>query len=500
MRVPSRPDSSGSPLESQQDTLEERLQGKSILSTVPLLGVLVLVAACGRSPPDAPPPDADDGPGTPGSLTLVTPAAAFVARQLLVQISGAGTRFGDATTVDFGDPEVRVLSTTAGSPGNLRVQLDIGARARFGPHDITVVTPAAAGKPEERLVLRGGLTLHASLSTAGSAPGQPVPQGGLLDLRLTNLDFQAHPFAPGSLLRSLGGCLLLGVDEASPSLLVGPALVDATAPPGGLGVMIEAGAALSRSLVYVSDPNEPQGVQVARRQAVLLVPGERRSGLALSAPRQVDLYRLVSPRPDQVVQLTLSSVGEGLAHSGLLAVLSDAAGRFSAGHFVVATRSHASLQAVGLLRQPGEHHIALLTPDLSGGSQGYGYELTAHLATARRMGSLREPPGGDLPGQPLVDLVLDGPLFADDGAVDAAADEDFIRFRAASAGWVHIMATHPGSPAQPLVSVASGDCIDELLPYTATQQSLEVVAGRTYCARIAGQVVPYQLVLTPALP
>lgn len=118
------------------------------------------VAACGSSgsqgpqgepgeagPQGPPGPAGEAGPPGPGfdggggsataSISGITPANAFLARSAEVTISGYGTNWSSATTVDFG-ANVKVDKITVASPTALVVHITVDGTAAVGPRDVNV--------------------------------------------------------------------------------------------------------------------------------------------------------------------------------------------------------------------------------------------------------------------------------------------------------------------------------------------------------------------------
>jgi hypothetical protein len=90
-------------------------------------------------PSDAGPPvlGVDGGPGGPPSVSGISPAKAFLARSSEVTISGYGTNWSSATTVDFG-ADIKVDKITAASPTALVVDFTVDSTAAVGPRDVNV--------------------------------------------------------------------------------------------------------------------------------------------------------------------------------------------------------------------------------------------------------------------------------------------------------------------------------------------------------------------------
>jgi hypothetical protein len=117
-----------------------------------MLGVAAVVSACGSGSqgPAGPqgPPGTNGTDGTNGeagasatanpSVSGVTPAQAFLARTLDLTISGYGTTWSSATTVDFGGTDIVVNKITVASPTALVVNITTSNTAATGPRDVTV--------------------------------------------------------------------------------------------------------------------------------------------------------------------------------------------------------------------------------------------------------------------------------------------------------------------------------------------------------------------------
>lgn len=114
-----------------------------------LLGAVALLtlAACGGSTGPAGPQGAQGDPGPAGpagsngtttaSVSGVTPDHVFLARNAEVTISGFGTNWSAASTVDFG-AGITVKKLTVASPTALVADITIDKAAAMGPRDVTV--------------------------------------------------------------------------------------------------------------------------------------------------------------------------------------------------------------------------------------------------------------------------------------------------------------------------------------------------------------------------
>jgi hypothetical protein len=79
----------------------------------------------------------DGGTGVAPSVSGITPANAFLARSGEVTISGYGTKWTSATTVDFG-ADITVDKITVASPTALVVNFTVDSTAALGPRDVKV--------------------------------------------------------------------------------------------------------------------------------------------------------------------------------------------------------------------------------------------------------------------------------------------------------------------------------------------------------------------------
>jgi hypothetical protein len=92
----------------------------------------------GRAGEAGPPgPGVDGGTGDAPGVSGITPASAFLARSGEVTISGYGTNWTSATTVDFG-ANIKVDKITVASPTALVVDFTVDSTAALGPRDVNV--------------------------------------------------------------------------------------------------------------------------------------------------------------------------------------------------------------------------------------------------------------------------------------------------------------------------------------------------------------------------
>lgn len=163
-----------------------------------LVGSLVLgasVIACSGSDGAQGPAGAPGAAGPAGpagsnavgteSVSAITPARAFLARTIDVEIAGFGTNWSDtaAPTVDFG-AGITVKKVTVASPTGLLVNIQVGKTAATGPHDVTV---SAGGKKD---VFKGAFRVDSPMTATLTGT---VAQGSVIIGHLTGKDLST-PF------------------------------------------------------------------------------------------------------------------------------------------------------------------------------------------------------------------------------------------------------------------------------------------------------------------
>jgi hypothetical protein len=164
---------------------------------LPLLFALVPAIGCGD---DIKFPDQTELPDP--VLNGVFPAKGFTDRTLRVEISGDGTEFTDAATVEFG-PDITVTSVELASPGTLFANITIGA-AQVGKRDVTVTN----GDAELKLTAAFEVLTPLEIITDG-----PALQWGRNQMLIINRDPES-PFL-GSLEVTAGPGVTVVVDEQS---------------------------------------------------------------------------------------------------------------------------------------------------------------------------------------------------------------------------------------------------------------------------------------------
>lgn len=495
-----------------------------------LIGALTVCGDGSQSAPDGGSKD-DGGPPVQGdepAISLITPTSLFAGRSVTVQISGVATHFTDGSSVDFSDPAITVAKVAAGSSANLRATGLVGIDARLGAHDVQVTT---AGQPTagsaEVVTLKGGFSVLPALSMelpAGAAVPPVVPQGGIAELAVRNIDDHDNPFntAPGQAApQLLGGAVAIGgtAPSVAAGRLAGLGLVDALAPAGGLRLAVVQKNAQGQDTGFVSDPTDKLAVQVTGRAPTVLAAGVTRSGEVLAEARATNLYTLTTAADNQIAEVAFTWLGTALAGSAgappkvtLVGYLAPASGRFRDGVALdtsetagMAASTVAARNTLMLLPKAGSYYFVAYASDLSG-SAGHSYSVTARWATGVSLSSLKEPMGGDSAATPLATIArLDSPYYASDGAADSAFDEDFIRFTAAKTGRVYVAVLTPAGVSMG-VGLRSADCITSTAAtrYSASGTVLneaDVTDGTTYCVRVVGngQPVGYQLMIAGSL-
>ena len=476
-----------------------------------------LLFSCGSGEPGAIGPQGEPGvqgptgpqgpPGTPGvpapTLTGISPLAVFPDRTVTMQLSGIGTHFGKDTTLRFNDAAITVGKLTVGSAGYLQAEVQVGADAVFGPHDITVESAGVdpSGMPtgnREKATLLGALQVAPSLLADANGTTAKVTQGGLLDFSLLNLD-RDTPFAGTARLSSGARALYT---SALGGRLSGYGLVDALAPAGGLALRaaFDKGGA---TVTFIASPGAPATPQVETRAAKLLTLGTATTGETLAAPRQTNLYKLSTSADAQVAVLSFATT-LGLSTNTVAGAAAPASGKWNDGQFYYCSANMAAQTALVWLPNKGDQYLTVLAASL-GGAADYGYGITARAAAAKTFTTKEAAMMADTPASPLATVMVDSPQRSSDGALDSPADVDYIRFQVAKAGRIYVQAVAPGQGlGTPAITVAllQSDCVTPLAPPRPVQQEAAVMDGVSYCAVLASPssyAGSYQLILAQDL-
>lgn len=455
-------------------------------------------------PPGSQGPPGPAGPVDP-KLSQILPLRAFPARALDVQISGVGTHFTSATTVDFGDPAITVTKVIAGSDVNLVASLNVAAGARLGAHDVTVTSG------QESTKLSGVFTVGPSLGVDPVSPAPMVPQGGLFQANFRNEDYDLNPtfsgwtFSSGMRAASLSAGLLTSMTR-----MTGMAVVDALAPVGGLAVPLSGTDIFGRPLTYQNDPADPFAPRVVARTATTLTAGMALTGQSLPASGASNLYKITSAANNQILTLRFTSLGSSLQTAkAVVAAVAPSSGVFGAGQMADSSSNAANTVHTALAYLPlaGDSYLSIFHSGFFGGTT-YTYTLTPTLANGTS-DSLAEPGMPDTGGTPVLtiaSLTAAVPHYATDGAIDTQGDQDFIRYTTAANGTVYAQIFTQGvTPGQIQLSIFSNtDCSMTAASSASGYQSAAAqngaVMGVPNCLRVSysGTVttpIPYRLIL-----
>lgn len=431
------------------------------------------------------------------ALALLTPESSYAGRTVSAQVVGTETHFHSGTRVHFDDPEI-VAQVVTSSRVNMRLNLSVGNGARLGAHDLIVETTADSNTGAERVTLPGALTVHASLTFEPPQGGGAAQQGGLVDLSVLNLDFQANPFATNT-IAIVEGPRQVRFSSASSTRYSWLGVVDALAPPAPLSLKLSANNPLGRSLIYALDPQDPSVPIVARRDPVpLSLSGELRREQIQSA-HATNLYSIEAPASEMVLAVSYGAVGLGLQYPGPTLAVAPPSGRFLDGQIIPTPSPNGDrLTALAFLRDPGRHYLSIFSAEFVGDAKDYQFDLSAKASTARRF-ELSEPKVPDTPEAPLAELLLTGPYYSLSGAIDTPADVDHIRVNTMAAGRIYVQAA--GTPLSAVkVGILKADCATAVTVQRAFQQESAVEPDTSYCIRLSGSAsTNYRLLIAPDL-
>lgn len=466
-------------------------------SPTPLV-LFVLALGCGGSDETAP---------NGGSVSQVAPGTLFVGRTTEVTVSGNGTHFSGQPRVDFGDAAMKTTRVDVLSPTSLRVEIEVGDEASSGPHDVTVTTVGIGDTKDEVATSKGGLIIAAPIK---HDVGGTVPQGGVIDFALVNLD-KDNLFTSAPVFVS--GGVLAKITEMTPERITGSLLIDALAPAGPLRVRLSVKNAKGQDVSFASAGDDPLAPKVTPSNPILqLVPGKVEGNEAIRAPHGSNLYKSTVPGEDHVFVLSMGTVGGALKSTSgarLLGAFAPPTGRFGDGAPFDTTYDNAAggRVAVGLARTAGDAYFGVHTSDLSGGPSEYNYSVKVAFAKATSF-SMKEPSPSDAPGTPLATIDVDAPAFAVDGAIDTRGDADYVIFTPAKAGRIFVAAVPLNSGVPLNVAIFGNDpgtasCSAFMAGGLGTRQAeIKAVAGTPYCARVnttTPMTTKYSLVVTPEL-
>jgi Bacterial pre-peptidase C-terminal domain len=115
------------------------------------------------------------------SVSAVTPPYAFLGRTVDLTIAGNGTNWSSATTVAFGDTNIKVNKVTAASATGLLVNVTVGAGAAIAATDVTITD----GSNME--VYKGAFQVKEPLAVTVD-PTTGLAQGGLANIHVQMFD------------------------------------------------------------------------------------------------------------------------------------------------------------------------------------------------------------------------------------------------------------------------------------------------------------------------
>ncbi len=272
-------------------------------------------------------PGASGAPGSSAvanpSVSAITPNKVFLARQAEVTISGYGTNWSSATTVDFG-AGIKVGTITVASPTALVVDITIDKTAATGARDVKVTD---GGKTD---TYKGAfeVTSPISLSVQGV-----IAQGALLLANIKNLD-TAKPFDTTSSVNPVTGATTYpnmavtvpagvtvqqigSVSDFGMQLLVSVD-VNAAAAAGDLDVVAGAPQADGGVAATSLDFPLPAGFTVAARSATALTSGTV-SSATIANPYDSALFSLTPTAASNLLDWAGTTTGGGTPGIALLA-------------------------------------------------------------------------------------------------------------------------------------------------------------------------------------
>lgn len=472
--------------------------------------------------------------GTPGkdgqiaagdvSINAVLPTNLPGARTAILTVSGFGTHWKTGTTVDLGDPGIKVTKVDIGSATNLRATLDVTTAALIGGHNVTVTTPGAGtGGTDEKVVLQSGVSIDATLYSelpSGSAAAPTVPQGGLVQTQLRNLDYRQNPFDPSYVQPLLGVSPIYGLAMPAPPLQDATTygnllLVDALAPAGGLQMLVASRTPLGQTVQYISDAKDTLAPQVQARMPIAINFGMGIDNNSIPGNKQNSLYKMTTAADNYVAHVNLNTLGVPLRGGffgapRIIGAQAPTTGRFAEG---MPLDTSATVSMMGtldgrnsllFLPKAGDHYFALFTDNLTG-STAHTYKIVVKAA-AGTMTDLKEPNTPDTAAAPITTLTLDKPYYSVNAAIDSAMDVDYLMVKATKSGIGYLSATN-STGTMITVGIYGMDCMTAVgfagvhPGQGASAYEADLVNGSTYCVKVSGAAkTPYQLVVSQDLP
>lgn len=391
----------------------------------------------GPEGPEGPP--GPEGPGNDPSISGVVPGKVFIERTIDVTISGNGTQWTDAATVDFG-ANVTVNDVQVGSPTGIVANITTEYGAAVGPRDVTVsdaedLTFAGAFKLEVPLAIQAtGTQAQGSILIANaqqldtSTPFDTTHTGdGLFDpFVYTNIGLTATD--PGILAN------FEQVDSFNMSLLV---FVDVPTTAGVIDVGVASGPTGSEIFSTM-----PAALDVAARDPLVLAEGMDQIAM-YDAAFGTQLFTFVPPDAPKKLTFTLTADSpDGGAGIALLP---------ASGSFADLIDYNVAVQTNSFAAEP----FYLVIWDNTG-TEGYGYTLSV---TTQDLIPEVEPNEMCSDATPIVPPSISPAELSDENDVDwfvlTATDADVGLS-------VHVV-TQPGDPqTDTLVEVFADDCVTTL--------------------------------------
>jgi hypothetical protein len=438
-------------------------------------GALILASAIGcggddgaTGPAGATGQDGVEGPegpqGDPGgdgggtavdpSLSAVLPGTVYLEHDIEVTISGHGTEWTSAATVDFG-AGITASSTILASPTSIVATIEIAPDAALGARDVTVTDG------DNSVTYTGAFMVEAPLETSHLGT---EAQGSILLGLADQMDINA-PFD------ELGGSVTVTADGSSEGLVLDGStygldyllFVDVTATAAATDVVVESG------LNTVVSSRAPGAVDVQARTATTITPGTPATATYTNA---FDSYLYsFDATASQVVEVSITSGTADptfflLPASGAFADLIDAG----------ATAAFTSTAQV--------ETYYLVVFDLSGDS---GYDFTIDVAESAT--DEVEPNDACTTAQAIAD-----PTYLENLTLSSGLDEDWFEVTATSADIgdaIHAVTWAGDIYTDTYIEVFESDCTTPLGPpssdatYHENHLSAAIPAAGTYYIRVS---------------
>lgn len=377
-----------------------------------------------------------NGSSGPVSVSAVNPTRAFLARTLDVSVSGNGTSWTGATTVDFG-AGITVNHVAAASSTGLVANITVDAAAALGPRDVIVhdgaqtETFSGAFHVESPLALAvTGTTAQGSVLTVhGRTLDLETPfdttstgDGRFTPLAYTNFALQLPAGITGTVTR-------VGDFDFDAQLLV-----DVDAASGPTEVTVLSGPAASQVRFPL-----PAAFNLEARAPVALTAGTPVSD-ATQAPYESQLYAVTSNAGANLVRLT--ATGTQVALLGSSGHWSDLLGYGT--FFEQPTLSPETLYAV--------------VYDTQGTSGAFQLDYESAALAVAQEASLNDDTAS---AQPVATL----PVLIQDATLSSAIDQDWVKLTLSTADVgksVHVQTLGPDDRTDTVVDVLASDGVTSL--------------------------------------